>query len=95
VRGKNILLVAMLLSIALASIGFAQGDSNTKILVGPTVSTANPGDTFWIDINIEAVEDLYGCQVKVQYESGTKVLGAMKSVTRQEMASLMESTLNW
>jgi hypothetical protein len=77
VRGKNILLVAMLFSIALASMGFAQGDSNTKILIDPTVSTANPGETFWIDINIEAVEDLYGWQVKVQYELGTRVVGAI------------------
>jgi hypothetical protein len=77
VRGKNILLVAMLFSIALASMGFAQGDANTKILIDPTVSTANPGETLWIDINVEAVDDLYGWQVKVQYEVGTRVLGAI------------------
>lgn len=71
------MLVAMLFSIALASMGLAQGDSNTKILIDPTVSTANPGETFWIDINVEAVDDLYGWQVKVQYEIGTRVVGAI------------------
>jgi len=69
--------VAMLLSIALASMGFVQGASNTKILIDPTVSTGNVTETFWIDVNIEAVEDLYGWQVKVQYSPATRVLGAI------------------
>jgi len=71
------LLVAMLLSIALASMGFVQSASNTKILIDPTVSTAGVTETFWIDVNIEAVEDLYAWQIKIQYSPGTRVVGAI------------------
>jgi hypothetical protein len=67
----------MLLSMALATIGFAQGASNTKILVSPTVSTGNPGETLWIDIVIEAVDDLYGWQVELSYKAGTRNVGAI------------------
>jgi hypothetical protein len=67
----------MLLSIALASMGFVQGASNTKILIDPTVSTGNPTETFWVNVNIEAVEDLYGWQVKIQYSPATRVVGAI------------------
>jgi hypothetical protein len=67
----------MLLSIALASMGFVQGASNTKILIDPTVSTGNPTETFWVDVDIEAVEDLYGWQVKIQYSPATRVIGAI------------------
>jgi hypothetical protein len=77
VRGKNILAVAMLLSIAMMSMGFVRGDSATKIHVEPTVVTANPGEKFWVDITVEKVTDLYGWQIKLKYESGTKVLGAL------------------
>jgi len=72
------LVVVMLLSIALMSMGFVKGgDTATKIHVKPTVVTGNPGEKFWIDITIEKAVDLYGWQIKLQYESGTKVLGAL------------------
>jgi hypothetical protein len=81
VRGKNILVVAMLLSIALTSMGLVKGgDTATKILVEPSVVKGNPGDILWISINIEKATDLYGWQIKLQYEPGTKVLGALSPV---------------
>ena len=80
------LTVAMLLSIALTSIGFLGGigfawePDATKILVEPSVVTANVDDVFWVSVNIEKVTDLYSFSFKLRYESGTRVIGAIECV---------------
>jgi hypothetical protein len=87
----------MLFCIALTSIGFTEGwePEATKVLVAPSVVTAGIGDTFWIDINIEKVVDLYAYQFKVDYESGTKVLGAIGAEEAGFLAGPMGTAFAW
>jgi hypothetical protein len=69
----------MMLSVLMIGMTFAQEwePDAAKMLVEPAVVTANPGDTFWVDVNIEKITDLYGFEFKLGYESGTKVVGAL------------------
>ncbi len=69
----------MLLSVLMIGMTFAQEwePDAAKMLVEPAVVTANPGDTFWVAVNIEKITDLYGFEFKLGYESGTKVIGAL------------------
>ena len=68
----------MLLCIALTSIGLVGSlESDTKVLIEPNVVTVNPGETFWVDVNIEKVTDLYAFEFKIDYVSGTKVIGVI------------------
>jgi len=83
VRGKSILLLVLILSIAMTNAAFAGdviGQHNTIVRVQPSVVTALPGEKFWVDITVENVTDLYAFGFKLGYAGGTKVLGALKAV---------------
>jgi len=76
----------MLLSIALTSIGLVGGSGaeGTFVTLEPNVVTGNPGETFWVDVMIQKVTDLYAFEFKIGYVSGTKVVGAVDAEGKRD-----------
>lgn len=67
-KGKGIKLLSLvtLLSIALSVVSIAQAQS-TSVYIDPEENTANPSETFTINVNVQDVTGLYSYGIKIQF----------------------------